>query len=179
MWFTETAWPPMLIAGLGALVCFGLWNTDRQKLYLVLGIVCLLAIGTIYAVERSIVTEGERVQAIVAQMCVEFQKRQPATFDHFSASVPEWKDVCKVAMDTVEVENDLRLTDFQTTFTNNNSRANVHFRANATISVQGFKGHHTARLILTFQREDGTWKIVDVQRLDPFKGDKMEIMARQ
>jgi hypothetical protein len=71
------------------------------------------------------------------------------------------------------------LTDFRTNLTNENSRATVHFRANATIGAMGFKGHHPFRCVLTYQKEGGFWKIIDVERLDPIKGDKMEVMARR
>jgi hypothetical protein len=179
MWFTENAWPPMLLAGLGAIVCFALWNSDRRSRYLLSGLVCLGLIGFFFALERAIVTDGERVQRQVAVLCDQFRRREPATLDQFSATAPELKALCKTAMETVEIGNDLRLTDFRTSFTNQNSRANVHFRANATISALGFSGHHPFRCILSYQKEGGEWKIVDVQRLDPIKGDKMEVMAHR
>jgi hypothetical protein len=179
MWFTENPWPPMLLAGLGALVCFGLWNNDRRKLYFSLACAFLVLTGVIYSVERAIVTDGEKLEQEVAVLCDQFRKRDPATLDHFSATAPELKTLCKTAMETVEIGNDLRLTDFNTTFSNQNSRANVHFRANATISVMGFTGHHPFRCLLGFQKEAGAWKIMDVQRLDPIKGEKIGVMDKR
>jgi hypothetical protein len=179
MWFTENPWPPMLLASLGALIFLGVWNSDRRSLYFVLALVCLGLTGVFYAVERAIVTDGEKLQAQVVQLCDQFRKRDPATLDHFSSTAPDLKSLCKMAMEAVEIGNDLRLTDFQTKFTGQNSRATVHFRANATISAGGFSGHHPFRCILGFQKEAGTWKIVDVQRLDPIKGDKMEVMDKR
>ena len=179
MWFTENPWPPMLLAGLASLVCFGLWNSDRRNLYLVSAFVLLGIVGAVYAVERAIVTDGEKLQSEIAQLCDQFRKRDPATLDHFSATATDLKALCKTAMETVEIRDDLRLTDFHTRFTGQNSRASVHFRANATISVMGFSGHHPFRCILDFQKEGGAWKIVDVQRLDPIKGDKIGIMEKR
>ena len=169
----------MLLAGLAALVFLGIWNSERRNLYLVLALVCLALTGGFYALERAIVTDGEKLQQQVVQLCDQFRKRDPATLDHFSPTAPELKSLCKTAMETVEVGNDLRLTDFHTTFTGQNSRANVHFRANATISVMGHSGHHPFRCILGFQKEAGVWKIVDVQRLDPIKGGKMDVMEKR
>jgi len=179
MWFTENAWPPMLICALGAVVFFGIWNSDRRNLYLIMGLVSLAMIGVVYGVERAIVTDGEKLQIQVTQLCDQFRRREPVALDHFSVSAPELKTLCQGAMEMVEVGDDLRLTDFHTTFTNQNSRANVHFRANATISVMGFSGHHPFRCILGFQKEAGNWKIVDVQRLDPIKGEKIGVMDRR
>ena len=176
MWFTENPWPPMLIAGLCSLVCFGLWNSDRRNLHFFLAIGFILLAGVLFAVERAVVTDGERLQVQVAQFCDQFRKRDPATLAHFSETAPEFRQLCQKAINLVEIGNDLRLTDFSTTFSNEKSRAAVTFRANATISAMGFSGHHPLRCILTFQREAGAWKIVDVQRLDPIKGDKMDIM---
>jgi hypothetical protein len=178
MWFTENPWPPMLLAGVGALLFFGLWNNNRRKLYGLCAVACLVMTGVIYAVERVIVTDGEKLQAQVALLCDQFRRRDPATLEQFSATAPDLKLMCASTMQLVEVGNDLRLTDMHTTFSNANSRANVHFRANATISVMGFNGHHPFRCVLGFQKEGGTWKIVDIERLHPIKGDKIGLMDK-
>ena len=177
MWFTENAWPPMLIAGIAGLICVALWNADRNSRYLVGAVICLLLTGGLYAVERAVVTEGERLQDDVSQMCDQFRRRQPETLNHFSDSATDLRTLCDTAMKMVEIEDDLRLTDFQTKFSNNHSRADVHFRANATISVMSFRSPHPFRGLLTYQKEGGQWKIVGVQRLDVIRGDKIEIMA--
>jgi hypothetical protein len=176
MWFTENPWPPMLLAGLGSLVCFGLWNSDRRNIYFILGLLLLAMTGVIYVVERAIVTEGEKLQLQVALLCDQFRKRDMAALDHFSSTAPELKATCTAAMHSVEIGNDLRLTDFSTKFMSQNSQANVHFRANATITVLGTSKFYPFRGLLTFRKEGGAWKIVDVQRLDPIKGDKIGIM---
>lgn len=176
MWFTENAWPPMLIAILCSLVFFGMWNSDRRSLYLALAVACLMMTGGFYVIEKAIVTQGERLQVDVAQLCDQFRRRQRETMNHFSNTVPQFKRLCKEAMDIVEIRDDLHLTDFQTTLSDNDSKAKVHFRANGTFSVMGFTGPHPFRCILTYQKEADGWKIVDVQRLDPIKGDKMAVM---
>jgi hypothetical protein len=81
----------------------------------------------------------------------------------------------ETGMAMVTIQSDMRLSDFQTKLTNENSRGTVHFRANATIAVQGFGdvGYQPFRVILTFQRENGEWKIIDVERLNPLNGKKM------
>ena len=179
MWFTENPWPPMLFAGLSAVVCFGMWNSDRRNRHLFWALAMLCVTGAIYAVERVIVTDGEKLQDDVILLCDQFRKRDPATLDHFSANALELRALCKSAMAMVEIRDDLRLTDFHTTFASENSRANVHFRANATISVMSFSGHHSFRCLLGFRKEAGTWNIIEIQRLDPFNGDKIETMAHK
>lgn len=175
MWFTENPWPPMLLAGLAALVLLGVWNSSRRAIPLVAAIVCLLLGIGIFYLERSIETEGERLQKIVVALCDDFQHRRPATLNYFSNKAPATKALVLAAMALVEVGDDLRLTDFSTNVTNQNSRATVHFRANATISVvgQGPVGHQPARVVLTFQKEEDQWKIIEVERLHPISGEKM------
>jgi hypothetical protein len=179
MWFTENAWPPMIIAALVALVFLGMWSSDRRSVYFFLAIGCLASIGVFYFIERSILTEGEKLQLDVAQMCDQFRRKDEATLSHFSHTADDLKALCAMAMKEVEIDNDMNLTDFRTNLTNENSRATVHFRANATIGAMGFKGHHPFRCLLTYQKEGGQWKIVEVERLDPIKGDRMEVMARR
>ncbi len=179
MWFTENAWPPMLIAGLASLVFLALWNSNRRGLHLLAALGCLLLCAGFYLLERAIVTEGERLQKIVVSLCDDFRRKAPATLNYFSNGAPGLKAQVLAAMALVTIDKDLRLTDFHTTLTNQNSRGTVHFRANATLSVTGHGGvgHHPARLILIFQREQGEWKIIDVERLHPLTGEKMDTLA--
>lgn len=179
MWFTENAWPPMLIAGLAALVCLAMWNSNRRGLHLVAALGCLLLCAGFYFLERAIVTEGERLQKIVVALCDDFRNKRPATLNYFSNAAPALKVQVLAAMALVTVGENLRLTDFQTKLTNQNSRGTVHFRANADLSVttHGNVGHHPARIVLTFQREQGEWKIIDVERLHPLTGEKMDTLA--
>jgi len=176
MWFTENAWPPMLIAGLVALIFIGMWNGNRRGIYLVIAGVCLAMIGVFYVMERAIITQGELLQQDVVQVCEQFRKRDPAIVNHFSEKAGSFRLLVIAAMAVVEVRSEIRTTDFQTTFTNENSRANVHFRANGEFAAMGFSGAHPFRCILTYQKEGSDWKIVEVQRLDPINGKKMEIM---
>lgn len=179
MWFTENPWPPMLIATIAALVCLGIWNNERRNLYFILGMIFLGTTGGIYAVERVIVTEGEQLQQNVRQLCDQFRKRDPAALEHFSDSATELKELCRSAMELVQIHEDLRVSAFETTITNHNSRASVHFRANGTISSSGMTAYHPFRCVLTFQKEAGVWKIIDVERLDPINGESMPIMEHR
>ncbi len=182
MWFTENAWPPMLIAGLAALVCLALWNSNRRGIHLVAALVCLLLCAGFYFLERAIVTEGERLQQVVVSLCNDFRnKRVAETVNHFSNAAPGLKVQVLAAMAMVTIHDDLRLTDFSTNLTNQNSRGTVHFRANATLSEvgQGNVGHYPSRFVLTFQREQGEWKIIEVERLHPLTGEKMDTLASE
>ena len=165
----------MLIAGLVAFVFLVMWSSNRRGLHLVLAGVFALICCSLYFVERAIVTEGERLQQRVRLLCEDFRKKDARTLNYFSKSRPDLMVLVQTAMAMVTIQSDFRLSDFQTTLTNENSRATVHFRANATIGVQGIGdvGYQPARLILAFQKEGGEWKIVDIERLNPINGKKM------
>jgi hypothetical protein len=181
VWFTENPWPPIVIAGLLALIFIVLWRSSGRGLHLMLAAALIVfCIGTYFA-ERAIVTEGERLQQRVVELCDAFrQKQREKTLDYVSDSQPALKAIFAAALELVTIQSDFRLSDFQTTLTNENSRAQVHFRANATISVQGFGdvGYQPARLILTFQREKGDWKIIGVDRLNPITGKSMDVLQQ-
>lgn len=179
MWIAENPWPAMIVASLAALVCFGLWKNDRRQLYFNLAVAFLCMTGGIYAVERAIVTEGERLQQDVVQLCDQFRHKDLKVLDHFSDSAPELKELCKSAMELVKVHDDLRLSAFETKLSGNDSRADVHFRANGTITAENISAYHPFRCILGYQKEAGQWKIVRVERLDPINGTKMGVMDRR
>ena len=79
------------------------------------------------------------------------------------------------------VDDDLRLTDFQTRVTNQESRAVTHFRANATLRVQNFGsvGRQPARIELTWAKEGPDWKIIALRRLNPVKDEEMDVLERK
>lgn len=179
MWFTENPWPPMLIVGLIALVYLVMWNANRRGLHLVIAFFLLLSCGGIYLLERAIVTDGEKLQLRVRQLCEDFRVKKDVS-DYVSDSHPGLKLMFQTAINLVTVQSDMRLSDFQTTFSNENSRGKVHFRANATINVVGVGdvGYQPARLNIIFQRENGEWKIIEVERLNPINGKKMDTLEQ-
>ncbi|MBI1346613.1 hypothetical protein GC163_10025 [bacterium] len=178
MWFTEDPWPPMVLLGVGAMLFLAWWLSSKRVLHLGLAIAALLLAGGVYVLEQAIVTPAEVVEGLVVQLCDEFQRKDPLTLTHFSAQAPELTAMCLAAMSLVEVDNDLRLTDFQSTVTNDGSRVVCHFRANATISVAGYGkvGRQPARFELTWIKEGDTWKITKIRRLHPLKDEELGVL---
>jgi len=181
MWFTEDPWPPMLICGVLALIGVAFWSSSKRVLPLAFAALALVAAGIIYAVEAAIVTPAEQAEALTVQLCREFQRQDKAALEHFSPAAPELRQLCEMAMQSVLVEDDLQLSDFQTRMSNNDSRATVHFRAKGTISAMSYgilKTYQPTRFELTWAKEGADWKIVAITRLNPYKdGEEMEVMA--
>jgi hypothetical protein len=170
----------MIIAGVLAAIFLVLWNSNRRGLHLILALACILSCGGFYFLERSIVTDGERLQAMTVQLCEDFRDKKPGVINYVSDTRPDLKLMFASAMAMVTVDKDLRLTDFQSKTTDGGAKGTVHFRANATISIVGAGnvGYQPARLILMFQREKGEWKIIGVTRLNPINGDEMEVLKQ-
>lgn len=178
MWFTEDPWPPMLLCGIGLLVGLGMWASSKRVLHLSVAIVSLLIAGVIFYVEQVIVTPAEEIEQQVVRLCDEFRRKQPAALDHFSPNAPELRTMAEGAMAMVTIGDDLSVTDFKTTITNQGSRAQCHFRANATISLiaAGSLGRQPARFLTTWAREGNDWKLIAVKRLNPVNGNDMGMM---
>ncbi len=178
MWFTEDPWPPMLFCGVGILIGLGMWASSKRVLHLGIMFASLFLAAGIFFVEQLIVTPSELVEQQVVRLCDEFRRKQPAALDHFSPNAPELRAMAEGAMAMVTVGDDLSVTDFKTTITNQGSRAQCHFRANATISLTaaGNVGRQPARFVLTWAKEGGDWKIIGVKRLNPVNGQDMGMM---
>lgn len=180
MWLTEDPWPPMFICGLAALLAVAFWSNSKRVVYLLTAVGLLILGGVVYLLEQAIVTPAEQVEALVGQLCEDFRQKKPETLDYFSDSAPELKLMCQAAMAMVEVKDDLRLTDLQTKLTNADSRAIVHFRANAGLSVVGYGdvGRQPARFELTWAKEPAGWKVVTVRRLHPINNEELSLMEK-
>ncbi len=178
MWFTEDPWPPILFCGIGMLLGLGMWASSKRVLHLSLAVVSLFLAGVLFYVEQVIVTPAEQVEQHVVRLCEEFRRKQPAALDYFSPNAPELRLMAESAMALVTIDRDLTITDFKTTITNQGSRAQCHFRANATLSVAaaGNVGRQPARFLLTWAKEGSDWKIIGVKRLNPVNGQDMGLL---
>lgn len=180
MWFTETAWPPIVILAIGAAVLLSLWSSSRRILHLLGAVSLLICCGVVYVVEQQIVTERERVEEAIYGVADAFEAADTgATLDFFSprALVLRLKVEYVMSVLEVRVQDELRITDISIEMFNEDTRARSHFRANGRIFVGqggGDVGHYPTRWNVTWQKEGGEWKIIAVERLDPITGEKFE-----
>lgn len=182
MWFTETPWPPIFIFGAVACVLLSLWWTRRKQSYLGAVIILLVAAVATFFVERAIVSDREQIEQNVLDLTAAFQREDlDATLSHFSALADELRAIVTKAMELVDVQHDLDVKDVQVTMVAQGSQGISIFRANATVSVpsMSFTGHQPSRWKLTWQREGGEWKIVEVIRMDPIQDKELGILDRR
>jgi hypothetical protein len=180
-WFTETAWPPIMILATAAGAGLAMFLSTQRIKYLAM-LAPLLALGpVIYAYEQKIVTERERVEQAVSGVAAAFERHdQPATLNYFSAHAIELRAMAAVAMRLVQASGPLNVTDVSVTMSNRDSRAISHFRVNGPLKTPEFGdvGHRASRWELAWQKEGGDWRIVRVQRLDPISGQEMDPLTR-
>ena len=180
-WFTETAWPPIMVLATVAGVGIALFLNSQRIKYLALLLPLLVLGPVLYFVEQRVVTERERVEHAVTGVASAFEQQdRDGTIRHFSVNADALRRVVSWTLDNVEPTGTLSITDLAITMRNQDSRAVTHFRANGPIAVSGFGdvGHRSTRWEMTWQKEGGDWRIIDVQRLDPISGEQMDLLAR-
>jgi hypothetical protein len=178
MWFTEDALTPCAVFGaLGLVMLLSGLNSGRRGF--VIGGVVLMLIGvSAFAIDHAVVTDREEIETLVRSLCDDFRHKRPGTVEYFSPTAGALRIAVVGAMAMVTIEDEPRLTDFQIKITNQGSRATSHFRANATVNVQGFgnAGHQPSRFILTWSREQNAWKIINVQRMHPYQDKELGLL---
>ncbi len=173
IWFTEDPWPPILILALLAIVYGIAWNATHRGLYL-LTTIGLIGLGFVVLIaEELIETESEKVEAQVHALADAVKEGDPETVIAFiSTEAGGLRQLIGSRIQDVDVADDLRITDLQVTLESSAEKAKSHFRANGTGTLkQSFSHNFTTRWNLTWQKERETWKVIQIDQLDPIKGD--------
>lgn len=173
MWFTEDPWPPIIVLAVLALV-FGIaWNATRRGVYFVTAIGMLVLGVIVLIVEDSIVTESEEVEARVLALGDAVVDGNPKTVSSFfAAGTEDLQSTITNNLKIVDVRPGLRITDMEITHEPGTSQAQSHFRANGEVLVRSSITYTSpTRWNLSWKKEDGTWKVAQIQRLEPIKGD--------
>jgi len=185
MWFTETPWPPIFLCALAFVGCLIGWKSQQRPGYLTGMIASVFAALLVWIVERSIVTERERVEAAVHNLAWAVQNESALydlgsafpgedhlkTLSFISRHAPALRELAWRGLQFVRVAGDLRITDVNVTLRANGTRARSHFRANGTFVLpDGSTSYEPTRWLLTWQLEDGQWRVIRIQRLNVITG---------
>jgi hypothetical protein len=194
MWFTETAWPPiLLIATLGVIAAL-LGSERRQARYFLVTAACLASAALVWFLERSIVTDRERVEEGLYEIAAAFERDDSdAVLDAISMHAPDLKEMANMALNWVQLR-DLRVTDVNVELTGlDRSRARAHFRVNGRVAIHTSsraaddgsfnygaidQGHQATRWIGTWQRESDRWRLIELEQLDPITGESIRTIRR-
>jgi hypothetical protein len=179
MWFTETPWPPIAILGLaGGAFLFAALQTQRGKWLVAVG-VCLVLALAVWFIERAIVTPGEQVEGNLLALVEAFQKNDEAgTLKHISTGPNSLglAVLVKLAILSVDIDPDYRITDVQIQTQAHDTAATSHFRVNANIHMptQGNLGHKPFRFLGKWRIEAGQWRLTEIAELDPINGKVLD-----
>ena len=188
MWFTETPWPPILILCVFGVLLFLGWVSQRKTGYLAGVALCLALCGLVFVVEQQIVTETERVEQRLLDFTAAFQRdsMQRGLLNAVIGGGPELESLkflqgdevrrlATHALDLVDIQDDVRISDIRTKMSNKDSRAITQFRASASVSVSGYgASRQPSRWELTWGKEDGEWKVLRATRLNFMSGQPMD-----
>jgi hypothetical protein len=188
MWFTETPWPPILIlCVLGVLLFLG-WVSQRKTGYLAGVAFCVALCGGVFVVEQQIVTEAERVEQRLLDFTAAFQRDslKRGLINAMVGGGPELESLqflqgeevrrlATNALDLIDIQDDVRISDIRTRMTNKDSRAITQFRASASVTVSGSSAvRQPSRWELTWGKEDGEWKVLRATRLNFMSGQPLD-----
>ena len=188
MWFTETPWPPILILCVIGVLLFLGWVSQRKTGYLAGVALCVALCGLVFVVEQQIVTETERVEQRLLNFTAAFQRDslQRGLLNAVVGGGPELESLKFVhgdevrrmatqALDLVDIQDDVRISDIRTKLTNKDSRAITQFRASASVTVAGYNAvRQPSRWELTWGKEDGEWKVLRATRLNFLSGQPLD-----
>src|SRR5438067_2019611 len=113
-WFTENPWPLMIILAIAAIACLAAWASQKRGLWLVAGMLAVVGMGAVYLIERSVVTEAERVGQNVHALAAAFQRKdRDGTLSFFSLQAPELRVQVEQALDWVDLPNGIDIKDMR------------------------------------------------------------------
>ena len=182
MWLTETAWPPAVLLIVTAVGAGFLWQRRGRAWLLALAIGCLLLVPAVFLVEQAIVTPAEEIEAqILAVRDAVIRDDIEATLAHFGSTAVREKALVATAMAVGTVQPDARVTDVDINVTAGDTLATSHLRVNGTFLGRGGilagERRFASRWQASWRKEDGAWKIVALERLNPISGEPIGYLS--
>lgn len=174
-WLTENPFP-LAIVLIGAAVVAGLMMERRG--YLV-GVVLLIAAGTICLIEDLVVTPGEQVESQIEAMLEGFKSdNMDAVYACISETAPNLNTIAKQGHDKVRLQSSFHLKDVRVTVSENGRSAVAHLRANGRVTIKG-AGYETmasTRWETEWMLQGQTWRLIGVKRLDLVSGEEIGVL---
>ncbi len=181
IWFAENPWPTLVACVALGSIFLGMGLQGKTKRNWGIGLILFLAAGLVYYVESVIVTPAEEVELAVqdtVQACIEGDV--DSVLEHISVNNLVLQGVVQAGLALVDIKDDMHITDVSVSMLANDTRARSHFRVNGTVNINSLNhhGHAATRWNVTWQKEGGKWKIIEVDRLNPMTGESMGILKQ-
>lgn len=173
-WLFENPVPIIIMGGLTLAIIAGGWFQTQRKELVIAFLAALVVFGGLLVLERSVVTDGEQVEALIAQIAREAEANDAeALATHFHSSAAKYRDQLTTEMavfqvQRISIKSNLKVAvDPQV----RPKRAVATFNVTATISEKTgtIKEMVIPRFVTaTFEMEDGQWRCID------YKHDEMQ-----
>jgi hypothetical protein len=166
----------MVLFGAIGLVAGFLWYERLQTRFAIVAAVALAACVGTWFLERSIVTDRERVEQSIDAAVAAFERQDIAgVLAYISPQAPELQLIAAAATADVSVTN-VHVTDVNVEIPNVSvPRATCHFRVNADARSRIYQGggHIATRWQAKWQKEGDRWRILDLEQLNPLSGESI------
>lgn len=157
----------------GAILAGTMLQTGRQLfLYLLIGWIAVCSL--LLALEYAIVTEGERIEAVVYDIAASLEANDvDGVLSHISDAAPQIKADAERQMNYVEIESVTVKRNLEVTIRHDSTppigiaKVNVKMVGHVR-NQQSLGGNFATFLVLTFQQDpDGNWRVISYQFFDP------------
>lgn len=177
-WITENPWPGViLLLGIAAVALIaGLQQRGRVT------VCCLLLAGLLYVIEGSIVTPAEMLDEQLEALRQGFvADSEDQVFAQISPAAPELREIAKRGLQLVRVSPLFHIQDVEVRPSADGQEAEVLLRANGPLTIRqnDMLTRVFTRWKTQWRRENGSWKLFGVQRLNPVTGEEMGVLSVQ
>lgn len=174
MWIFEQSLPIIIMAVIGGAVLAGtMLQTGKQLfLYLLIGWIAVCAL--LLALEYSIVTDGERIEAVIYRIAEALEANDAeGVKEHISQDSPQLKAEAERQMAYVQIESVKLKRNLEVTINPGSTpiigvaKLNVKMTGHLK-NNEGWNGDFATFMVLTFQQDpDGEWRVIGYQFFDP------------
>lgn len=178
-YISDNPWPLILLLVATSVAAF-LLGESRGK---AAAVTCLLVAVGLYFLEQYLASPREEVEQQLQTMLTHFKNRDVAAIEgQISADSPNLAIIAAQGLELVDVEETFHLRSVDCELKNNELVAEAFVRANGDVTLRSRGGG--SRHIPTFwktiwKREDSSWKLVEVVRLNPANGEEMGYFSGQ
>ena len=180
MWFTETAWPPIILFLILGGIFFICWAQGKKAVFIAAILACIVACIATWYIEKRIVTPSEEVETAIVGIVDACENEDiDRMLNYVSPRAKELRFLIAKGMKIVEVTGSLSARDIEIEMLAENTKARSRFRANGTIKAMEFEQFYPSQWKVDWQQEGGEWKITSVTRLHPVNGKEMGVLEKQ
>jgi hypothetical protein len=177
-WITENPWPLiMILSGIAAVLLILAESRTRMLALAFVG----MAVG-LYFLEAWIVTPSEHVEGRLESLLAQFKTENlSAIGEHIDDGSPKLRETAEQGLKLVMLDKGFHLQDLNITMSDDGQSADAELRANGTMTVRQANTpyHASTRWKTRWINRGDTWKLAEVQRMNPITGEELGILDAQ